>query len=218
MISNNEKKIKKYLFTWLDMNITKWILSLLKICPPSNLRPSLAGLFFKKNKVAVTDSFKLVELTLREKSKSWWIIENFTSLSESDINTWFVIPKVSLDKLKIPKTKIETFDIAYIWNPKRNEDWSIKSIWIATRDFDNEIVMQSNVITRKFPDYETFFLSKVSLKVWLDVNNLIDALNVFKAYKITSLVFSFDSSLTPVQIEGENQDVTIKAIVMPLKI
>lgn len=199
------------------MNITKWILSLLKICPSANIRPTLAWLFFRKNKVAVTDSFKLIELTLKD-TRVGDVLINFEKLQESEIEEGFIIPEKTLKKIKLPKTKMEEFDLAYIGNLKKDQAWMIQTIDIKTRDWDNEISISSWVLKWKFPDYESFFLSEVNLRVWLDIYNVIDTLKTYEANWIRSVVFKLKWWLDPVEIEWENEKVSIRSIIMPLKI
>lgn len=194
---------------------------LVKIAPQTNIRPTLAGLYFKWNKIVVTDSYKLMEVTVNkydtdELPRS---SNNVRYLKSNEID--FIIPSESIKSIQIPKNKnFGHLNQAYFWNLNRWKDWEIENVWIITNDLDKEIITQTRVLKWKFPDYPSFFDNDWTLKIWMDVNHLIELCNVFKKLWHRQLKFTLWTSLQPVIIEWEptSKLESTRAILMPLKI
>ena len=68
------------------------------------------------------------------------------------------------------------------------------------------------------PDVEKYFLQDKNLKVWVNVDFLIKTLEVYKTAKIDIVILSFDTSMSPIDLYWDNEDMEINALVMPLKI
>jgi len=49
------------------------------------------------------------------------VLTNFEKLQESEIEEGFIIPEKTLKKIKLPKTKMDEFDLAYIGNLKKDQ-------------------------------------------------------------------------------------------------
>lgn len=195
---------------------------LVRIAPSWNIRPTLAWLYFKWNKIAVTDGFKIMEVTVPKydiddlpTSRTW-----FKFAQEKEID--FMIPAETIKSIKFPKksTISEVLNKAYFWNIIKNDDWDIESVWITTNDLEREVNTQTRVIKWKFPEYEKFFENKWTLKIWMNVDHLLDIITVYKKLWHRSLTFTMWDPLEPILINWDeiSENTEVKTLLMPLKI
>lgn len=199
----------------------KAIQELTKIAPKWNIRPTLAGLYFKWNKIAVTDSFRLMEVTLRDYETEELPIptNKIKYLKSEDID--FIIPTESIKNIKIPKVKnFDFLNKAYFCNKNTTEDGEVQNVWIVTNDLDREVITQTRVLKSKFPDYESFFENDWTLEVWMDATYLMELCQIFQKLWHNQLKFTFWKPLQKVIIEWTPTEEieSTRAILMPLKI
>lgn len=198
--------------------LNKAIQEMVKLAPTSNIRPSLAGLYFKWNKVIVTDTFKLMEVTVNDNNfhDLWKTKNNFNFLNENEIN--FLIPSETIKDIKIPNEKNFTqLNQWFFWNL---EKW--ENVWIITNDLKREVITQTPVLdTKYFPKYEEFFNNKKNLEIWINADHLIELCKVFKKLGHNQLKFTFWEPLQPIVIEWFDKTKEVKkarAVLSPLQI
>jgi len=98
------------------MKINKVIQSLAKNCSADrNIRPTLACVYFTKNKPVATDSIKMCEI---EFIKNEMIQDelNMPNFEYKKYDESLLISKDDILKINIPKTKTEIFNNVYISN------------------------------------------------------------------------------------------------------
>lgn len=184
-----------------------------------NIRPTLAGVYFKNDIIAATNSFKLIEVKIREYQKKVMFTQsNFEILEQNDID--FIIPNETILGIKFPNNRnYPVLKNAYFWDIIREKDNSIKSVWIITNNLDQETITHTRVIKWKFPNYESFFENDKNIVFWLSVNELLETCKAFKDLWHTQMKFTIWTPLQPIKIEwNDTEEFQTKAIIMPLKL
>ena len=207
------------------MKINKVVQSLAKnFCSDWNIRPTLAWVYFTKNKAVATNSFKLCEIEFLEKEISKEDL-NLKDFAYKKYDESIMIHKDDFLKLPIPKIKEHpVLENIYIWNIKVGNQNQAE-----LRSFDWENTTNISIIEMnwKFPDYEIFFQNDGTLKIWIWVNELIELLQVYKKSWVDWVNITLWQPLQPIIIESrdssefemsKNWIKQIKSILMPLKI
>lgn len=184
-----------------------------------NIRPTLAWVYFKWNKITATNSFKLIEVTRRDfnteslvKSKN-----GFEYITNEEID--FMIPNKAILDIRFPKNKNFPFiENAYFWNLV--EDSAGKRVAIMTNDLEQEKIHNTNVMEWKFPEYKDWFKQKWEIKqFWLWVWELLELCQAMQKLWHRQLKFSVADPLSPIVIEWEElEEFNTRTIIMPLKI
>lgn len=199
------------------MKINKWIQSIARLISASkSIRPTLSWILFKWNKAVSTDSFKLMEVTFYDDNvtNENMKIKNF----KHRINEEVLISSEDILEIKLPKQKNKDYNNAFIWNIEENGELSL-----ATTDWKKEIVINTEELNGRFPDYESFFWNDNLVTTWIGVQHMIDILTVYKNNWITSLKMQVWTPLQPIEFKinwwDYNEDIKeIKTILMPIKI
>ena len=201
------------------MIINKVIQSLAKNCSADrNIRPTLASVYFTKNKAVATDSIKMCEIEFiqNEMTQNELKMPNF-EYKKYDEN--LLISKDDILKISIPKTKTEIFNNVYISN---NNEWVIK---LKSYEW-NFSELETKQVKWEFPDYKSFYQNDWNLEVWVWVNEMIELLQIYKKADIKNVRIKLWSPLQPILItENWNKYKleqhwikAINSILMPVKL
>lgn len=203
------------------MIINKIVQSLAKnFSAPSNIRPTLASVFFTKNKAVATDSFKLCEIEFLQNEFTQEDLK-LANFEYKKYDESFLINKDDFLKLKIPNIKYtKQLNKIFIWKNSANE--------IELKSFDFEKYQTTTTIEHsgKFPDYENFFQNDWTLEVWVNPDMMIQLMEIYKKAWVRNVKIILWSPLQPLMFEAHNsEDILaendikqIKSILMPIKL
>jgi len=201
--------------------LPKWIKEIAKLASESN--PNLSGVYFKKNKIVVTDNFKLLEVTTTDYDTS--LVPRTEPINFVDKYLIdFMIPAVAFKNVVIPKEKSAEFkEILNKWYfiDRKTDGERTTQVSMFTNDLKTEDIIQTRTMNSTFPAYESRFeIDEVYHEVSLSVDHMIDLLKAFKAIWHKSFVMQFaESNLQWVELYGDEIEAVEKtrAIIMPLK-
>lgn len=201
----------------------KWIKEIAKLA--SKVNPALAGIYFNKNKIAVTDWFKTLEVTTTDYQTSEVPKTQPISFVDKYLID-FMIPAVAFKNVVIPAEKNP--DLAKVLNRwyfiDRKTDGKAEvtvQVSMFTNDLKTEDIIQTKTMNSTFPNYEKFFgIDEVHHEVSLSVEHMSDLLKAFKAIWHKSIVMKFpESNLQAVELYWDEIEAVEKtrALIMPLK-
>ena len=187
-------------------------LNVAKIASKSEVRPELAGVFFTKDKVVATDSFKLLEMTTSKGYK----VEDYPDAKHPVMKGFkpFIIPAKELSKVKIPKNKslpvLENVAVSYV------DD---KRVDLMTTDLETADIKSFRRIDAKYPDYEKVFpTGEAKAEINISAEYLIRVLEVMgKVNNLGTIKIKFYSDQMPLVLEAKNDNQSARAMVMPLR-
>lgn len=185
-----------------------------------NVRPTLAGVYFKWNKIVATNTIKVIEVTMKKRFTKEDVPTNtgFNVLDDNDID--FMIPKKAILDTQIPRNKkIPVIENAYFGEIKKVNN-EIESVWIMTNDLEQEKIRHTRVMKSNFPDYEEWLDKKWKrFQFWVRVNELLEICQTMKKIWHRNLKFTVWDTLEPIVIEWEElAEFDTRVVVMPLKI
>ena len=209
-----DNKLKIY-FNKNIMIINKIVQNLAKnFSAKNNIRPTLASVFFTKNKAVATDAYKLCEIEFLQNE----FTQNDLNLKDFEYKKFdesFLINKDDFLKLQIPNIK-NPLNKFFIW---KNNLWEIElkkfNFTIKTTNYKGE-----------FPDYEHFFQNDKTLEIWVNPEMMIEVMEIYKKAWVRNVKITLWTPLQPLMFEAkdsenalaENDIKQIKSILMPLKL
>lgn len=203
------------------MIINKIVQELAKnVSAKSNIRPTLASVFFTKNKAVATDSFKLCEIEFLQNEFTQKDLE-LKDFEYKKFDESILLSKDDFLKIEIPKLKnIDQLNKVFI---SSENQWEVE-----LKSFDTEKYQTIKTTTHKwnFPDYEVFFPKESSLEIWFCPKYMIELLKVYEKAWVRSIKMKLWTPLDPIVIEAHNSDdqlekhdiKQIKSIIMPIKL
>jgi len=198
------------------MIINKVIQSLAKnFSAPNNIRPTLASVFFTKNKAVATDSYKLCEIEFLQNEFTQEDLK-LANFEYKKYDESFLINKDDFLKLKIPKQLNKIF----IWKNPANE------IELKSFDFERYQTVKITEPNWKFPDYESFFKNDWTREVWVNPDKMIQLMEIYKKAWVRNVKMILWSPLQPLIFEAhdsesilaENDIKQIRSILMPIRL
>ena len=201
------------------MKINKVIQSLAKNCSADrNIRPTLASVYFTKNKAVATDSIKMCEIEFIKNEMTQDEL-NMPNFEYKKYDESLLISKTDILKVNIPKTKTETFNNVYISNDNEGIIKLKSYDWVFSE-------LETKQVKRKFPEYEDFYKNDWTLEIWFWVDEMIELLQIYKTANVRSVKMKLWSPLQQILItenwsEYELKKHWIKAInciLMPVKL
>lgn len=176
-------------------------------------RPELTGVFFTKDKVVATDSFKLVEITTPRGLK----VEDYPKVNGKAAMRGFkpfIVPAKELSKIKISSNKdlpmLNNMAVSYV------DD---KRVDFITTDLESVQVKSLRRIDGQYPDYERVFpKSKPKAEVLINGDFLAEVAELLaKTNKLRSIRVKFYGENMPLVIESSGEEQTARAMVMPMR-
>lgn len=185
-----------------------------------NIRPTLASVFFTKNKAVATDSFKLCEIEFLQNEFTQKDLElkdfEYKKFDES-ILLW----KDDFLKLQVPNLKhVDQLNKIFI---SSNNQWEVQ---LKSFDMEKYQTIKTATHNGKFPDYESFFQNDWTLEIWFYPEYMIELLKIYQKAGVRSVKMKLWTPLQPLIIEANNSDDDLKkhdikqirSIIMPTKL
>ena len=201
-----ENKKTSMLYNSLNLEVAK-------IASKSEMRPEIAGVFFKNNLTAATDGFRLLEITtpVGVKPEEFPVVDGAAAMRGCQP---FIVPARSLREIKIPKAKnglpiLQNVAIKYL-DDKRAE--------FLTTDLETAKITTARRVEGKFPDYEQLWPAGApAAEVVINGELLAELLGIMAKLDRTGAVkFKFYGKDKPVVVEaGETQKG--RGMIMPIR-
>jgi len=185
-----------------------------KFASKSETRPELAGVFFKTDRVVITDGFRLIEMTVPSDIK----IEDYPKVQGKSAMRGFkpfIISAKELSKIKIPKNKT-----LFILNNIAVNYVDDQRVELMTTNLETADIKSFKRIDGQFPDYEKIFpTGEVKAEISCNGEMLAEMLEVMSKLdnnnKTVKIKFYGDN--IPLVLEAKNNNQEARSLLMPLR-
>ena len=175
----------------------------------SERRPELAAVFFKKDMVVATDTFRLLEISTPANVKPEEFPDAMRGFSP------FLVDARAVSKLKIPKHKtLPALEYAAIKHLDKDN-----ATFLTVDDTLSQSTTTARVVDGTFPDYEAIFPSGAPvLEITINGKLLAELLNTLsKLNKMSSVKLKLYGTEKPIALFAENDTQRARALLMPVR-
>lgn len=192
-------------------------LSVSKFAAKSQSRPELCGVFITPKKVAATDSFRLVEVSVPTNVK----VENFPRYNNKSAMKGFkpfIAPAQEFGKIKLPTKKMGLPELNCLAVSHLDD----KMVEFFTSNLETGEIKVLRRIEGRYPDYEKVIpTGKPVAEVVINaeyVKEMADLMSKFG--KLKDMVIKFYGQDKPVMFESKNPDTgqVARGLIMCLKV
>lgn len=189
-------------------------LEVAKIASKSEMRPEIAGVFFKQDRTVATDGFRLLEVRTPADVK----VEDFPCVDGKAAMRGvqpFIVPARSVREIKIPKVKNGLPIIANV--AIKHAD--ARLIEFLTTDLETAKITTARRVEGKFPDYEQLWPAGAPVaEVVVNGALLGELVEIMAKLDRTSAVrIKFFAPDKPIVLEAGNEGQKGRGLIMPIK-